>query len=71
MNARRDAVLLQIRALQSDLGMSDGEIILLAQQVCGCDQIRSVSDLLACELLELLEDLQGMAEISGLVGMAT
>lgn len=64
-------MLREVLELQLALNMSDGEMILLCRRVAGCDQIRSVRDLLACELLELLEDLRGMAEISGLVGVAT
>ncbi len=61
----------EVFELQQALGMSDGELTLLCRQVAGCDQIRSARDLLACETLELLDDLRGMAEIAGLVGMAT
>lgn len=64
-------MLREVLELQLALNMSDGELTLLCRQVAGCDQIRSVRDLLACEFLELLEDLRGMAEISGLVGVAT
>jgi hypothetical protein len=63
-------MLTEIRELQQMLGMADGEILKLARQVCGYE-VRCIEDLLGCETLELLEDLRGMAEIEGLVGMAT
>lgn len=60
----------EIRALQHGLSMADGELLKLARLVVGCE-IRCISEMLPCETLELLEDLRGMAEISGLVGVAT
>lgn len=70
-NANGNHMLREVSELQHVLGMSDGELLILCRRVAGCDQIRSVHDLIGCELLELLEDLRGMAEIAGLVGMAT
>ena len=52
-----------IRKLQAELGMSDGELLKLARLVCGCARLRCIDDLLACETLELLEDLERMASI--------
>ena len=57
------AMVARIRTLQKELGMSDGELLKLARLVCGCARLRCIDDLLACETLELLEDLERMASI--------
>jgi hypothetical protein len=56
-------VLTEIRTLQTVLGMSDAQLLLLARQVCGCARLIRIEDLLAVETLELLEDMRHMASV--------
>ncbi len=58
------SVLTEVRSLQACLCMSDAQLLLLARQVCGCSRLNRVEDLLACETLELLEDLRYMAMVA-------
>ena len=53
----------EIRELQAQLGMSNGELLSLARQISGYAGLRCVDEVIAVDVHELLCDLQYMAGI--------
>ncbi len=56
-----DAMLQQIRALQSVLDMSDAQLLLLARSVAGDAALLCIEEMIRVDMQELLEDLLRIA----------
>jgi len=54
-------MLREVRKLQHDIGMGDGELLKFAQSVSGCVRLDFLEELMPVEQYELLEELRGMA----------
>jgi hypothetical protein len=60
-------MLKEIRELQTELGMSDCELLMFARAVSGNSRVRCLEDLLSLELLSVREELQALTELCSTV----